>query len=136
MLSKHLLIIFFVNIILNYIVLAWAIMKNKNNCICHNEKRLYIQFYSYFILMLIFKMFLLNVFDIIKYNSVLFNIFLYSLFIIQIFVIVFSIICVKNIIKTKTGCDKKKYTFNYNDILLGISFIILLIFYIIISFIS
>src|SRR6056300_1073881 len=109
MLSKHLLIIFFVNIILNYIVLAWAIMKNKNNCICHNEKRLYIQFYSYFILMLIFKMFLLNVFDII---------------------------CMKNIIKTKTGCDKKKYTFNYNDILLGISFIILLIFYIIISFIS
>lgn len=136
MLSKHLLIIFFINVILNFIVFSWCIVKNKNNCVCHNNQRLFIQFYSYFILIFVFLMFILNFFNIMKYNSVIFGIIVYSLFIIQLLVIFYTIILVKSIMKNKSNCDKTKYTFNYNDIFLGIAFIILVIVYAIISFIS
>mgnify|MGYP001066825204 CR=1 FL=1 len=136
MLSKHLLVIFFINVILNFIVFSWCVVKNKNNCVCHNTQRLFIQFYSYFILIFIFLMFMLNYFNIIRYNSVLFGFILYFLFILQIFVIFYTIVLVKSIMKNKSNCDKTKYTFNYNDIFLGVTFIILFIIYFIISFIS
>ena len=129
MISKHLLILFFMNVILNYIVFSWSVFHNTGRCICNNKNRLILQFYNFFILITIFITFILNKLNILSYSSEQFALITNILIILQFAVFIWTLFTINKIIKIKGKCDQSKCTFNYNDVYLSFAFALLLIFY-------